>query len=99
MEEWLYVMLIKKTKDYRRLNKVGVTEHAENLRKLDAEGNIKLAGAFKGYPGMAGMFILKAKSYEEAETICQNEPLIVNGYATYELHQLQVANKENNYLL
>ena len=65
MEEWLYVMLIKKTKEYRRLNKAGVTEHIENLRKLDEEGTIELAGAFKGYPGMAGMFILKAKSDEE----------------------------------
>lgn len=55
MEEWLYVMLIKKTKEYRRLNKAGVTEHIENLRKLDEEGTIELAGAFKGYPGMAGM--------------------------------------------
>ena len=99
MEEWLYVMLIKKTKEYRRVNKAGVTEHIENLRKLDEEGTIELAGAFKGYPGMAGMFILKANSYEEAEAICQKEPLIVNGYATYELHRLQAANKENNYLL
>ncbi|MDY6442179.1 hypothetical protein SSU93_13925, partial [Enterococcus avium] len=57
MKEWLYVMLIKKTKEYRRLNKARVTEHIENLRKLDEEGTIELAGAFKGYPGMAGMFI------------------------------------------
>ncbi|MBO0453863.1 YciI family protein [Candidatus Enterococcus murrayae] len=99
MEEWLYVMMIKKTKEYRKLNKAGVTAHVENLRNLDIEGNIELAGAFKGYPGMAGMFILKAKSYEEAETICQQEPLVAAGYATYDLHRLQVANKENNYLL
>lgn len=99
MEEWLFVMVIKKTKEYRRLIKAGVTEHVENLRKLDEAGNIELAGAFKGFPGMAGMFILKAKSYEEAEAIFQKEPLIVAGYATYELHRLQVATKENNYLL
>ena len=48
MKEWLYVMLIKKTKEYRRLNKARVTEHIENLRKLDEEGTIELAGAFKG---------------------------------------------------
>ncbi len=48
MEEWLYVMMIKKTKEYRKLNKAGVIEHVENLRKLDAEGSIELAGAFKG---------------------------------------------------
>lgn len=99
MEDYLYVMMIKKTKEYRKLNKTGVTAHVENLSKLDAEGNIELAGAFKGYPGMAGMFVLKAKSYDEAEMLCQKEPLVVAGYVTYELHRLQVANKENDYLL
>lgn len=99
MEEWVYVMLIKKTKEYRRLNKAKLTEHVENLQELDNAGKIELAGAFKGYPGMAGMFVLKAESYEEAEAICQKEPLIVAGFATYELHRLQIASKENNYLL
>ena len=99
MEEWVYVMLIKKTKEYRRLNKAKLTEHVENLQELDNAGKIELAGAFKGYPGMAGMFVLKAESYEEAEAICQKKPLIVAGFATYELHRLQIASKENNYLL
>lgn len=99
MEEWVYVMLIKKTKEYRRLNKAKLTEHVENLQELDNAGKIELAGAFKGYPGMAGMFVLKAESYEEAEAICKKEPLIVAGFATYELHRLQIASKENNYLL
>lgn len=92
-------MLIKKTKEYRRLNKAKLTEHVENLQELDNAGKIELAGAFKGYPGMAGMFVLKAESYEEAEAICKKEPLIVAGFATYELHRLQIASKENNYLL
>lgn len=99
MEEWVYVMLIKKTKEYRRLNKAKLTEHVENLQELDNAGKIELAGAFKGYPGMAGMFVLKAESYEEAEAICKKEPLIVAGFATYELHRLQIASRENNYLL
>jgi len=99
VEEWVYVMLIKKTKEYRRLNKAKLTEHVENLQELDNAGKIELAGAFKGYPGMAGMFVLKAESYEEAEAICKKEPLIVAGFATYELHRLQIASKENNYLL
>ncbi|MGL9728364.1 YciI family protein [Enterococcus sp. DIV0756] len=99
MEEWVYVMLIKKTKEYRRLNKAKLTEHVENLQELDNAGKIELASAFKGYSGMAGMFVLKAESYEEAEAICKKEPLIVAGFATYELHRLQIASKENNYLL
>ena len=31
--------------------------------------------------------------------ICNTEPLVVGGYATYKLVGLQLANRENNYLL
>ena len=48
---------------------------------------------------MAGMYILKAESREEAEKLCLMEPLIIGGYATYKLVDFQVANRENNYLL
>lgn len=88
-----------KKKEYRHLHKAGVIEHVENLRSLDEEDHIELPGAFKGYHGMAGMFVFKADSYEKAEALCQKEPLVVLGYATYELHRLQLATKENNYLL
>ncbi len=62
-------------------------------------GHLTLGGAFKGYPGVAGMYILKAGSYEEAEALCQAEPLVLEGFASYELRALQVASSENNYLL
>ena len=45
------------------------------------------------------MVIFKTQSYEEAEALCKLEPLVVEGYATYTLAALQVADKENNYLL
>ena len=48
---------------------------------------------------MAGMYILKTESREEAEEICKSEPLVVGGYATCKLVGLQIANRENNYLL
>ena len=54
---------------------------------------------FKGYPGMAGMYILKTGSREEAEELCKREPLVAGGFAKYKLVGLQVANRENNYLL
>ncbi len=41
----------------------------------------------------------KTESYEEAEALCRQEPLVAEGYATYILASLQVADKENNYLL
>ena len=34
-----------------------------------------------------------------AEALCQAEPLVLEGFASYELRALQVASSENNYLL
>lgn len=99
MEDLFYVMILEKSKDYKKMNKQAVIKHVENIRKLDDNGKLKLCGAFKGYTGVAGMIILKTKSYEEAEEICKLEPLVIEGYATYKLVTLQVGNKENNYLL
>ena len=98
-EGLLYVMFIERGKTYNKLNGAAVERHVENIRRLDDEGKLALCGVFKGYPGVAGMVILKAQSHEEAEALCQREPLVVEGYATYKLRTLQVADRENNYLL
>jgi len=99
MEKWLYVMFIERGKSYNKITKEVVTRYVENIRTLDDAGKIELVGAFKGYPGVAGMVIFKTESYEEAEELCKREPLVVEGYATYKLRNLQVADKDNNYLL
>lgn len=99
MEKWLYVMMIEKNKCYNKLTKAAIERHVANLKSLDDNGHLELGGAFKGYPGVAGMYILKAESYEEADERCKLEPLVVEGFATYKLKILQGANKENNYLL
>lgn len=99
MEKWLYVMMIKKGKSYNKVTKTVITRHVENLKKQDADGKIALCGPFKGYPGVAGMVIFKTQSYEEADALCKLEPLVAEGFATYTLAALQVADKENNYLL
>lgn len=99
MEKWLYVMTIKKGKAYNKVTKAVITRHVENLRRLDADGKIELCGPFKGYPGVAGMVIFKTQSYEEAEELCRQEPLVSEGYATYTLASWQLADKDNNYLL
>lgn len=54
---------------------------------------------FKGYSGVAGMYILKVESREEAIELCEREPLVVGGYARYKLIDFVIANRENNYLL
>ena len=99
MEPLMYMMMIEKSKTYNKLTKKIVIEHVENIRKLDDEGKLEICGVFKGYPGMAGMYILKTNSREEAEEICRMEPLVLGGYVTYKLVTLQIANRENNYLL
>lgn len=99
MEKTLYVMHIVKGKTYNKITKALVERHVENLRNLDSAGHMALCGVFKGYPGVAGMVILKAASFEEAEALCKQEPLVMEGHATYKLVTLQVASKENNYLL
>ena len=99
MEDLTYVMLIERGKTYNKINKEMVIKHVDYIRKLDDDGKIILCGATKGYPGVAGMVILKVESHEEAEAICKSEPFANEGYATYKLFSLQVGNKENNYLL
>ena len=99
MEKILYMVMLEKSKTYNQLTKKAVIEHVENIRKLDDAGKLDFCGVFKGYPGMAGMYILKTESREEAEALCKAEPLVIGGYATYKLVTLQVANRENNYLL
>lgn len=99
MEKLMYMMIIKKSKTYNKITKQVVTEHVENIRRLDDEGKLEICGVFKDYPGMAGMYILKTESREEAEALCNMEPLVTGGYATYQLVTLQIANRENNYLL
>ena len=82
MEKLMYLVMIEKSKTYNKMTKKAVKEHVENIRKLDDEGKLEICGVFKGYPGMAGMYILKTESREEAEEICRIEPLVVGGYAT-----------------
>ncbi len=99
MEQSMYMMMLEKTKTYNRITKKVVEEHVANIRELDDAGKLEICGVFKGYPGMAGMYILKAEGREEAKGLCDREPLVVGGYATYKLIDFLIANRENNYLL
>jgi len=92
-------MLIERGKTYNKINKAMVIKHVDFLRKLDDEGKLEFCGAFKGYPGVAGMVILKIGNYDEADAICKTEPFVAEGYATYKLYAIQTGNKENNFLL
>ena len=99
MEMTTYVMLIERGKTYNKINKLMVERHVGNIKKLDDEGKLVLCGATKGYPGVAGMILFKAESFDAAKAICESEPFVAEGYATYKLFSLQVGNRDNNYLL
>ena len=99
MEKLMYMVMLEKSKTYNKMTKKVVTEHVENISRLDDEGKLEICGVFKGYPGMAGMYILKTDSREEAEALCDREPLVMGGYAACKLVALQIADRENNYLL
>jgi len=99
MEMLTYVMMIERGKTYNKINKAMVVKHVEYIKNLDENGKMVLCGATKGAPGIAGMIVFEAESYEAAETVCKSEPFVAEGYATYKLFTLRVGNKENNYLL
>ena len=99
MEKLMYMVIIEKGKSYDEMTMEIISKHVENIKRLDDQGKLEICGVFKDYPGMAGMYILKADSREEAEALCDREPLVMGGYAACKLVALQIADRENNYLL
>ena len=50
MEKLMYMVMLEKSKTYNRVTKKVITEHVENIRRLDDEGKLEICGIFKGYP-------------------------------------------------
>ena len=42
MDQWLYVMMIKRGKSYNRVTKDVISQHVDNLRKLDESGKLNI---------------------------------------------------------
>jgi uncharacterized protein YciI len=89
-----YVILINRKKDYTT---DVINMHVEHLKRLDKNGQLILCGPFKDYGG--GILIINAKSINEAKIIAESDPFIIGGFSTYELRTLELAEKENHYLL
>ena len=43
------------------------------------------SGPLKGFPGIDGTVVIKAKIWEDAETIFKSEPFVAEGYTTYKI--------------
>ena len=94
MARELFVMLME---NCRPLDSGVIGRHVEHLAMLDAAGQLVLCGPFA--EGRGGMVILTADSYPQAEALCRAAPYIAEGYKTYRLMTMQVADKDNGYLL
>lgn len=71
--------------------------HVKHLEKLDQQNRLILSGPFSDYPG--GIVIIRAIDKNEAISIAEKDPLVIHGLRSYEVRSLEVANRENNYLL
>ncbi|MDR2039526.1 MAG: YciI family protein [Bacteroidales bacterium] len=73
-------------------------KHVDHIRDLDSKGILFLCGPLKGRE--EGMFILNAKTFEEAEGYVKKDPFIINRcYKNYFIYEIEEANAGNNYLL
>ncbi len=88
-----YVILINRQKDY---SIDIIKKHVEYLKQLDDNRQLILCGPFKDYDG--GIVIIKAESIEEAKTIAESDPFIIERFSTYELRTLELSNAENNHM-
>lgn len=84
-------------KNQKPLNDDIVKSHVEHLKKLNSQGKLILCGPFTDYPG--GLVIFSAEDIVEATNIAKADPFIAEGYKTFEIRTLELANEGNNYLL
>lgn len=62
-----------------------VPAHLAYVKTLDAQGYHAKTGYWRQRAG--GMLIFQAQSYEEAQDIVEQDPLILNHCVEYELHE------------
>jgi len=72
-----------------------IQRHIEHLRALDEAGQLMLCGPFTDHPG--GMVVVRADSYAAADEVARSDPFVAEGYETYALRTLEVADKETGY--
>ena len=91
MTVFVYLMDDKMT-----LNQEIITKHIHHLRQLDEDGHLVLCGPFTDYAG--GIVIIRAADKETANRIAQSDPFVNEGYKTYTLRTLEIADASNQYL-
>lgn len=89
-----YAMLMTADK---QLNRPIIERHVAHLKRLDEAGQLILCGPFEEDGG--GLVIFTAATPEAANAVAQADPFIAEGYKTYTLKTLEIANKANHYLV
>ena len=70
-----------------------IEQHLDNQIKLEKDGVMFAAGPLyeeEGKFAVAGMFVIRADSWEEARAIADADPLHKMGLRTYEMHRWRV---------
>jgi len=82
-----YFVRIDKKLTENQTDKETFDAHIEYVKRMSSETEL-YAGGFKGVSG--GMIIFKAKNFLSADTMCKNDPIVVNKYYDYELHEWDI---------
>lgn len=90
--DYLYLM-----HNIKQLDQTVILDHVEFLKWLKLENRLILCGPFSDYPG--GIVVFHALDKDDAKNIVEMDPYIKYGYKSYELHTIELANEENNYLI
>ena len=91
----VYVIILNKID--KETKPTVIKEHVNHLKQLDEQNRLVISGPFIDYPG--GLVIIRASNKEEAVAIAEKDPFFVHGVRSFEVRTLEVANRDNNYLL
>ena len=88
IRKYWFVMLIKgENRSQDSATAVKIQEgHMDNIRRLYAEGKLKVAGPFGDDSAWRGIFIFDCETKEEVEQLLKTDPAIAAGRLGYELH-------------
>ena len=88
IRQYWFVMLLKgenRTQDSVTAAKIQ-DGHMANIRRLYADGKLKVAGPFGDEGTWRGIFIFDCETKEEVEQLLNTDPAIAAGRLSYELH-------------
>ncbi len=88
IKQFWFVMLVKgnnRTQDSTTAAKIQ-DGHMANIRRLAAEGKLKVAGPFGDDGNWRGIFIFDCATQEETEQLLKSDPAIASGRLGYEIH-------------